>query len=79
FTSEAFIQTEFNVMLYSVNYPTFDGSGDGILHDPVFSVFMTWEAQSIISIVLLLGGITLIGVATILITRRKNKLIRSAS
>ena len=76
FTSEAFIQTEFNVMLYSVNYPTFDGSGDGILHDPVFSVFMTWEAQSIISIVLLLGGITLIGVATILITRRKNKLIR---
>jgi len=76
FTSEGFFQTEFNVMLYSVNYPTFDGSGDGILHDPVFSVFMTWEAQSIISIVLLLGGITLIGVATILITRRKNKMIR---
>lgn len=76
FTSEAFIQTEFNVMLYSVNYPTFNGSGNGIFHDPVFSVFMTWEAQSIISIVLLLGGITLIGVATILITRRKNKLIR---
>lgn len=76
FTSEGFFQTEFNVMLYSVNYPTFDGSGDGILHDPVFSVFMTWEAQSIISIILLLGGITLLGVATILITRRKNKLIR---
>lgn len=76
FTSEAFIQTEFNVMLYSVNYPMFNGTGEGLFHDPVFSVFMTWEAQSIISIVLLLGGITLIGVATILITRRKNKLIR---
>ncbi len=76
FTSEAFIQTEFNVMLYSVNYPMFNGTGEGLFHDPVFSVYMTWEAQSIISIVLLLGGITLIGVATILITRRKNKLIR---
>jgi len=76
FTSEGFIQTDLNVMLYSVNYPTFNGLGEGIFHDPTFSVFMTWEAQSIISIVLLLGGITLIGVATILITRRKNKLIR---
>ncbi len=76
FTSEGFFQTDFNVMLYSVNYPTFAGSGDGLFHDPVFSVFMTWEAQSIISIILLLGGITLIGVATILIARRKNKLIR---
>jgi len=76
FTSEGFFQTDFNVMLYSVNYPTFAGSGDGLFHDPVFSVFMTWEAQSIISIILLLGGITLLGVATILITRRKNKLIR---
>jgi len=76
FTSELFFQTDFNVMLYSVNYPTFAGSGDGIFHDPTFSVFMTWEATSFISVILLIGGITLIGVATILITHRKNKLIR---
>ena len=76
FTSDTYLSVEANALLYSVNYWTFDGSGKGVWHDPTFSVYMTWEQTQITAVLLLLGGITLVGVATILITRKKNKAIR---
>ncbi len=76
FTSETYLNVEANALLYSVNYWAFNGTGQGIWHDPTFSVYMTWEQTQITAVLLLLGGITLVGVATILITRKKNKAIR---
>ncbi len=68
-------EAEFNVMLYAVCYPEFDGSRDGVWHDPTFSVYMifTPESAGFWGLILLIAGVGLAGVATILIKRRKDK------
>ncbi len=73
FTANAFLGVEFSVMLYSVNYPAFsDYSGGEIVHDPTFSIFMTFEAGTYWAIILLVGVVALVGIAAVLITRSKN-------
>ncbi len=73
FTANAILGVEFAVMLYSVNYPEFSNfSGGQIIHDPTFSIFMTFEAGTYWAIILLVGVVALVGVAAILITRSKN-------
>ena len=58
-------------MAYAVCFPAFEG-GSGIWHDPTFSVFMVFEATGFWALILLVAGIGLLGVATILIKRRKD-------
>jgi hypothetical protein len=67
-------EAKWNVMLYAVCYPDFNGSGMGIWHDPTFSVYMVFtpESAGFWSLILLIAGIGLAGVATILIKRRKD-------
>ncbi len=73
FQANAFLGIEFSVMLYSVNYPEFSNySGGEVVHDPTFSIFMTFEAGTYWAIILLVGVVALVGVAAILITRSKN-------
>jgi len=73
FTASATLGIEFSVMLYSVNYPAFsDYCGGEIIHDPTFSIFMTFDAETYWAIILLVGVVALVGVAAILITRAKN-------
>jgi hypothetical protein len=66
------IRTDLNVMLYAVCYPEFE-EGNGIWHDPTFSVYMVFEAKGVWAIVLLIAGVSLFGVATVLIKRYKDR------
>ncbi|MFX1339904.1 MAG: hypothetical protein ACFFDK_14935 [Promethearchaeota archaeon] len=66
---------QWNIILYAVCYPDFNGTGNGIWHDPTFSVYMVFtpEEPSFWALILLISGVGLAGVATILIKRRKDK------
>jgi hypothetical protein len=65
---------EASIMIYCVNYPTWDGSGDELIHDPTFSVFMEWDNPGFIAVFLAVGSLALVAIAAIMITKRKNRL-----
>ncbi len=71
FASDIRIQTELSVMVYAVCYPQFE-DGSGIWHDPTFSVFMVFQSEGFWALIVLIAGVGLVGVATILIKRRKD-------
>ena len=71
FAADFGLDITFNVMVYAVCFPEFN-NGTGIWHDPTFSVFMVFEATGFWALILLVAGIGLLGVATILIKRRKD-------
>ena len=71
FATDIRISANFTVLAYAVCYPEFE-DGTGIWHDPTFSVFMTFQAPEFWALILLIAGIGLVGVATILIKRRKD-------
>ncbi|MFX1462842.1 MAG: hypothetical protein ACFFBF_07295 [Promethearchaeota archaeon] len=73
FASDIRVTTEFNVMVYAVCYPEFDGTGKGVWHDPTFSVYMVFEGEAFWALIVLIAGVGLVGVATILIKRRKDR------
>ncbi|MGV9170957.1 MAG: hypothetical protein ACOC35_00125 [Promethearchaeia archaeon] len=72
FASDVRVSAEFQVLLYAVCYPDFNGTGMGIWHDPTFSVYMVFEATGFWALILLVAGIGLVGVATIFIKKRKD-------
>ena len=72
FASDISINTEFNVMIYAVCYPEFNGLGYGVWHDPTFSVYMVFQSEGFWALIVLIAGIGLVGVATVLIKRRKD-------
>ena len=71
FAADIKLNVSFNVMVYAVCFPMFE-DGTGIWHDPTFSVFMVFEAKGFWALILLIAGIGFVGVATILIKRRKD-------
>ncbi len=71
FAADIGLNISFSVMVYAVCFPMFE-DGSGIWHDPTFSVFMTFEATGFWALILLVAGVGLLGVATILIKRRKD-------
>jgi hypothetical protein len=75
FEADVDAAAEWNIILYAVCYPEFNGSGKGIWHDPTFSVYMVFtpEEPGFWALILLIAGVGLAGVATILIKRRKDK------
>ncbi|MBN2154424.1 MAG: hypothetical protein JW776_00085 [Candidatus Lokiarchaeota archaeon] len=73
FEAGGFLNISSSILIYAVNYPTFNGSGDKLWHDPTFSVFMQWDNPGFWAVILVIAGITLVAVAAILITRRKNR------
>ncbi|MHA2005979.1 MAG: hypothetical protein ACXABO_00595 [Promethearchaeota archaeon] len=72
YSSDIQVQTEFNVLVYAVCYPEFN-EGSGIWHDPTFSVYMVFESEGFWALIVLIAGVGLVGVATILIKRRKDR------
>ncbi|MFX1325661.1 MAG: hypothetical protein ACFE8N_11940, partial [Promethearchaeota archaeon] len=72
FASNISVSIEFDVLLYAVCYPEFNGAGVGIWHDPTFSVYMVFESEGFWALIVLIAGVGLVGVATILIKRRKD-------
>jgi hypothetical protein len=73
FKVSGFLNLETSILIYAVSYPEFNGSGAQIDHDPTFSVFMTWDNPGFWAVILVVAGISLVAVAAILITRRKNR------
>jgi len=71
FATDISLNVSFNVMAYAVCFPKFE-NGTGIWHDPTFSVFMVFEAKGFWALILLIAGVGFVGVATILIKRRKD-------
>ena len=71
FATDISLNVSLNVMAYAVCFPAFEG-GSGIWHDPTFSVFMVFEATGFWALILLIAGVGLVGIATILIKRRKD-------
>jgi hypothetical protein len=71
FAADIGLNITFSVMVYAVCFPMFE-DGSGIWHDPTFSVFMVFEATGFWALILLIAGVGLIGIATILIKRRKD-------
>lgn len=70
FGADIRLSIDFNIMLYGINYPQFNGY-NGIWHDPTFSVYMIFESQGFWALILLIAGVSLVGVATVLLKRRK--------
>jgi hypothetical protein len=75
FTTDADVEARWDIMLYAVCYPEFNGTGYGIWHDPTFSVYMVFtpETTGFWALILLIAGVGLIGIATVFIKRRKDK------
>jgi hypothetical protein len=71
FAADIRLNVSFNVMVYAVCFPMFE-DGTGIWHDPTFSVFMVFEAKGFWALILLIAGVGFVGIATILIKRRKD-------
>jgi hypothetical protein len=71
FATDIALNVSFNVVAYAVCFPMFE-NGNGIWHDPTFSVYMVFEAQGFWALILLIAGVGLVGVGTILIKRRKD-------
>ncbi len=72
FASSIRIRTDLSVMVYAVCYPQFE-DGCGIWHDPTFTVYMVFEGEEFWALIVLIAGVGLVGVATILIKRRKDQ------
>ncbi|MFX0174841.1 MAG: hypothetical protein ACFE85_01270, partial [Candidatus Hodarchaeota archaeon] len=71
FATDIQLNISFNVLGYAVCYPEFE-NGNGIWHDPTFTVYMVFEATGFWALILLIAGVGLVGVATVLIKRRKD-------
>ncbi|MFX0027971.1 MAG: hypothetical protein ACFE8B_02080 [Candidatus Hermodarchaeota archaeon] len=71
FSSDIRVQTEFNVLVWAICYPMFE-DGTGIWHDPTFSVYMVFQSEGFWALIVLIAGVGLVGVATVLIKRRKD-------
>ncbi|MFX1321754.1 MAG: hypothetical protein ACFFAQ_08920 [Promethearchaeota archaeon] len=71
FATDIRLNINFTVVAYAVCYPEFE-DGTGIWHDPTFSVFMTFQTPEFWALIVLIAGVGLVGVATILIKRRKD-------
>jgi len=71
FATDISLNVSFNVLAYAICYPAFE-DGNGIWHDPTFSVYMIFEAKGFWALILLIAGVGFVGIATILIKRRKD-------
>ena len=71
FSSDIRVQVELNVLVWAICYPQFE-DGTGIWHDPTFSVYMVFQSEGFWALIVLIAGIGLVGVATVLIKRRKD-------
>jgi len=71
FATDIALNISFQVAVYAVCFPEFE-DGSGIWHDPTFSVYMIFEPTAFWALILLIGGVGLVGIATVLIKRRKD-------
>ena len=72
----ATVNIEFSTLIYAVSYDNFGTgnytTGDEIVHDPTFTVFITTTNPGVIAIILVIGAVGMAGIAAVLITKKKN-------
>jgi len=75
FSADISLKLDINFMYYGVCYPNWKGSGAGIWHDPTFTVYMVFTPTNagFWALILLIAGVGLVGIATILIKRKKDR------
>ncbi len=75
YSTDVNLEISHNVMYYGICYPQWNGSGTGIWHDPTFSVYMVFtpENAGFWALILLIAGVGLVGLATVLIKKRKDR------
>ncbi len=75
YSTDVNLEISHNVMYYGICYPEWNGTGTGIWHDPTFSVYMVFtpEGLGFWALILLIAGVGLVGLATILIKKRKDR------
>jgi len=72
-TVEGALNVELSILAYVIAYPTFDSSGEPIVHDPTFSIFMEFKNPGVAAVLLVIGALTLAGIAAVMITKKKNR------
>lgn len=71
------VNVDLSLLMYAVSYDTFgqDGtgytSGDEIVHDPTFSIFITKEISIPWAVILVVGGVGMVGIAAFLLNKKK--------
>ncbi|MHA1522257.1 MAG: hypothetical protein ACTSRK_18950 [Promethearchaeota archaeon] len=65
------VNFDFSMLIYAVSYDVFNSTGNQIIHDPTFSIFIVSENPGIWAVILVVGSVTLVGVAAVMITKRK--------
>ncbi len=72
----AVVNIEFSTLIYAVSYDNFGTgeytTGDEIIHDPTFNIFITTTNPGVIAIILVIGAVGMAGIAAVLITKKKN-------
>jgi len=76
YVSEISLEIDFQVMAYAVCYPQFNGTGEAIIHDPTFNVYMVFPgAPTFEAVILLTALLAPFGIATVIITLLKRRRI----
>jgi len=66
------LNVQFSVLLYAVAYPDFNSNGNEIVHDPTFSIYIEFENPGVWAVLLVIGVVSLVGIAAMMITKKKN-------
>ncbi len=66
---------EFSALIYAVSYHTFDSTGQRIVHDPTFSIFITFDNPAFWALIFVIASVVLAGVGAFLIKKKKEESI----
>jgi hypothetical protein len=70
---EGALTIEFSALIYAISYDTFASSGDRIVHDPTFALFINFESPVFWAVILVVGAVVLAGVGAFLIKKKKEE------
>jgi hypothetical protein len=70
------LTVEFSTLIYAVAYPSFQSTGQKIEHDPTFTIFIEFDNPMFWAVILVFGSVILVGVAAVMITKKKEAAIR---
>ena len=67
------LTVEFSALIYAVSYSTFDSTGQRIVHDPTFSLFITFDNPAFWALIFVIASVVLAGVGAFLIKKKKEE------
>jgi hypothetical protein len=66
---------EFSALIYAVSYYSFDSTGQRIVHDPTFSIFITFDNPAFWALIFVIASVVLAGIGAFLIKKKKEESI----